>query len=76
MKNVHEFYSPVVLFRAIRSSICEAAKMSRFPDPKLLPATMQELSIKKMLANDMKKSVKNDSDFPSKSFTVCFLIEC
>jgi hypothetical protein len=28
-------------------------------DPQILPAAMQELSIKKMLATDMKKSVRD-----------------
>ncbi len=43
--------------RAICDSIRETAKCARFPEPQVLPATMQELSIKKAIANDMKKNV-------------------
>ncbi|CAF3144888.1 unnamed protein product [Rotaria socialis] len=50
----------VELTRAICDCICEASKIGRYPDPKISPATMQELSIKKMLANDMKKNSIND----------------
>ncbi|CAF4488117.1 unnamed protein product [Rotaria sp. Silwood1] len=50
----------VDLTRAICTSICEAAKIGRFRQPKLLPATMQELSIKKVLATEMKKSNVQD----------------
>jgi len=48
-----------IFFSAICTSIRKAAKISRLPEPQILPATMQELSIKKELANDMKKSVNN-----------------
>ncbi|CAF1617564.1 unnamed protein product [Rotaria magnacalcarata] len=50
----------VELTRVICDCICEASKIGRYPDPKISPATMQELSIKKMLANDMKKNSIND----------------
>ncbi|CAF1060489.1 unnamed protein product [Rotaria magnacalcarata] len=50
----------VELTRVICNCICEASKIGRYPDPKISPATMQELSIKKMLANDMKKNSIND----------------
>ncbi|CAF3547720.1 unnamed protein product [Rotaria sordida] len=46
----------VELTRAICTSIREASKIGRFREPQLLPATMQELSIKKALATDTKKS--------------------
>jgi hypothetical protein len=49
-------YSFVI--RAICASIRQASKIGRFPEPQILPATMQEISIKKELANDMKKNVK------------------
>jgi len=45
--------------RAICDSIRETAKFARFPEPQVLPATMQELSIKKAIANDMKKNVSD-----------------
>ncbi|CAF2400115.1 unnamed protein product [Rotaria sp. Silwood2] len=50
----------VELTRAICASICEASKIGRFREPKLFPAAMQELSIKKALATDMKKSNVQD----------------
>jgi hypothetical protein len=39
------------------SSIREASKFARLPELQVLPATMQEISIKKELVNDMKKNV-------------------
>jgi len=49
----------LLFFSAICASIRKAAKISRFPEPQVLPASMQEISIKKELANDMKKSVNH-----------------
>lgn len=43
------------------ASIREAARLNRFPEPQVLPATMQEISIKKELANDLKKSVRTST---------------
>jgi hypothetical protein len=45
------------IIRAMCESIRDASRFGRFPDPQVLPATMQELSIKKVLANDLKKNV-------------------
>ncbi len=50
---------PSLVFSAICASISKAAKLRRVNEPQVLPASMQEISIKKMLANDMKKSVKD-----------------
>ncbi|CAF1378205.1 unnamed protein product [Adineta steineri] len=44
----------------ICTTIRETAKYGRFPEPQILPATMQEISIKKELANDMKKESIHD----------------
>ncbi len=40
------------------ASIIKATKLARLSEPQILPASMQEISIKKELANDMKKSVR------------------
>ncbi|CAF1240206.1 unnamed protein product [Adineta ricciae] len=50
----------VDLTKAICTSIREAADYGRFPQAQVLPATMQEISIKKELANDLKKNSVND----------------
>lgn len=46
-----------VVFRAIYQAIQTACQYACISIPKVLPATMQELSIKKELAKDMKISV-------------------
>ncbi|UJR36230.1 hypothetical protein I4U23_028962 [Adineta vaga] len=50
----------IELTKAICTSIREAADYGRFPEPQVLPATMQEISIKKELANDLKKNSVHD----------------
>lgn len=72
---------------AICDSIRQACKYGRFADPQVLPATMQEISIKKELANDMKKSVNNRIDWLSsvdsclfvcrvRRMSICWIITC
>ena len=47
------------------ASITKATKIARLPEPQNLPATMQELTIKKELATDMKMSVSNSTKMSS-----------
>lgn len=46
-----------LFFSAICASIIKATRIAKLPQPQVLSAMMQELSIKKELANDLKKSV-------------------
>jgi uncharacterized protein YeaC (DUF1315 family) len=76
------FNSCVSMFtcRAIYTSVIHACKIGRFPDPQVLSAAMQELSIRKQIAIDMKKNVikRKNKTTMARVFLVCFslVVEC